>query len=206
MDWEILTYYNPFRYRGYFYDVETQWYYLQSRYYNPEWGRFINADGIIGSGGFIGQNLFAYCASNPVMFCDCTGMCYHNGVAQGMGADCPNCMAGITQPDYDKIPKAPPSTSGNYTDWEEYYVNEVNQSSLDDSGFSDIQTYFTLYMNSFTIMLGGVVDASCSVGAVSIGYLITTPVAISFHIVNPNLSTGEKGIMIGYEVETTDTK
>ena len=35
---------NPFRYRGYYYDVETGYYYLQSRYYNPEWGRFLNAD------------------------------------------------------------------------------------------------------------------------------------------------------------------
>ena len=35
---------NPFRYRGYYYDSETGFYYLQSRYYNPEWGRFLNAD------------------------------------------------------------------------------------------------------------------------------------------------------------------
>ena len=40
---------NPFRYRSYYYDKETKWYYLNSRYYNPEWGRFINADGIIGA-------------------------------------------------------------------------------------------------------------------------------------------------------------
>ena len=35
---------NPFRYRGYYYDTETKLYYLQSRYYDPEIGRFINAD------------------------------------------------------------------------------------------------------------------------------------------------------------------
>ena len=40
-----LGYYNPLRYRGYVYDQETQLYYLQSRYYNPTMGRFINADG-----------------------------------------------------------------------------------------------------------------------------------------------------------------
>ena len=33
---------NPLRYRGYYYDAETGYYYLQSRYYNPEWGRFIS--------------------------------------------------------------------------------------------------------------------------------------------------------------------
>ena len=42
----ILAAYNPFRYRGYFYDVETGLYYLQSRYYNPAWGRFLNTDGL----------------------------------------------------------------------------------------------------------------------------------------------------------------
>lgn len=53
---------NPYRYRGYRYDTETGLYYLQSRYYNPEWGRFINADGIIGHiGTFLLQNMFAYC-------------------------------------------------------------------------------------------------------------------------------------------------
>lgn len=35
---------NPFRYRGYVYDEETGLYYLRSRYYNPEWKRFLNAD------------------------------------------------------------------------------------------------------------------------------------------------------------------
>lgn len=38
---------NPFRYKGYYYDADTDLYYLQSRYYNPEWGRFLNADAIL---------------------------------------------------------------------------------------------------------------------------------------------------------------
>ena len=41
---QIASSYNPFRYRGYYYDTQTGFYYLQSRYYNPEWGRFLNAD------------------------------------------------------------------------------------------------------------------------------------------------------------------
>jgi len=63
---------NPLRYRGYVYDTETKLYYLQSRYYNPEWGRFINADKRISCvGGIIkGYNLFAYCFNNPVAFSD----------------------------------------------------------------------------------------------------------------------------------------
>ena len=63
-----------FRYRGYYYDSETGYYYLQSRYYNPQWGRFINADGYInGNGDIIGYNMFAYCSNNPVMYTDPTG-------------------------------------------------------------------------------------------------------------------------------------
>ncbi len=66
---------NPFRYRGYYYDTETGWYYLQSRYYDPQVGRFINADGIIGAnGGITGYNMFAYCNNNPVMYVDPSGM------------------------------------------------------------------------------------------------------------------------------------
>ena len=65
---------NPFRYRGYYYDSETGYYYLQTRYYNPEWGRFINADGYINANGdILGYNMFAYCGNNPVSFIDFFG-------------------------------------------------------------------------------------------------------------------------------------
>ncbi|MCM0649718.1 RHS repeat-associated core domain-containing protein [Clostridium swellfunianum] len=60
-----------FRYR---YDTETGLYYLQSRYYNPEWGRFINADGLVGeTGELLGHNMFAYCKNNPVNMEDPSG-------------------------------------------------------------------------------------------------------------------------------------
>ena len=66
--------YNPFRYRSYYYDVETGFYYLQSRYYDPTVGRFLNADGIVGAnGGIEGYNMFAYCNNNPVVFSDESG-------------------------------------------------------------------------------------------------------------------------------------
>ena len=65
---------NPFRYRGYYYDTETSLYYLQTRYYNPHWGRFINADTFINAGNeLLGYNMFAYCGNNPVMGYDPTG-------------------------------------------------------------------------------------------------------------------------------------
>ena len=66
---------NPYRYRGYRYDNESGLYYLQSRYYNPVWGRFINADGIVGANqDRLAYNLYAYSSNNPVNFCDPSGM------------------------------------------------------------------------------------------------------------------------------------
>ena len=65
---------NPLRYRSYVYDSETGYYYLQSRYYDPEIGRFINADGFVSTGqGLLGNNMFTYCGNNPVNRIDHTG-------------------------------------------------------------------------------------------------------------------------------------
>ena len=68
---------NPIRYRGYYYDKETNLYYLISRYYDPEIGRFISPDHIgyalIGVTEPNGLNLYAYCLNNPVMYSDQEG-------------------------------------------------------------------------------------------------------------------------------------
>ena len=65
---------NPLRYRGYVYDRETGLYYLQSRYYDPEIGRFINADAFAATGqGLTGNNMFTYCGNNPVVRTDPSG-------------------------------------------------------------------------------------------------------------------------------------
>ena len=66
---------NPFRYRGYYFDTETGFYYLQTRYYDPEVGRFINMDSIdyVNPEIINGLNLFAYCNNNPVMNVDPEG-------------------------------------------------------------------------------------------------------------------------------------
>ena len=74
---DLLAFYNPLRYRGYIYDSETQLYYLQSRYYDPELGRFLNADDsevlLEDYEAMLQHNLFAYCLNNPVNMYDPDG-------------------------------------------------------------------------------------------------------------------------------------
>lgn len=68
---------NPYRYRGYRYDTESKLYYLQSRYYNPVWGRFINADGTAvfrnDQKSTLQFNMYSYCMNNPIIYIDNEG-------------------------------------------------------------------------------------------------------------------------------------
>ena len=65
--------FTPITYRGYMYDQYSGLYYLQSRYYNPLYGRFLNADSIMKTGEPLGANIFAYCGNNPVNYVDYNG-------------------------------------------------------------------------------------------------------------------------------------
>ena len=70
---DTLGQHNPLRYRGYVYDNETGLYYVSSRYYDPEIGRFINADSQLNQkDSILGFNMFAYCHNNPIMYSDPT--------------------------------------------------------------------------------------------------------------------------------------
>ena len=65
---------NPIRYRSYYYDAETGWYYLNTRYYSADMCRFINADGYVQTGqGVLDKNMFAYCLNNPINKKDVNG-------------------------------------------------------------------------------------------------------------------------------------
>ena len=64
---------NPLRYRGYVYDQETGFYYLNSRYYDPAVGRFINPDSLLNQESALGNNMFAYCLNNPMNMTDTEG-------------------------------------------------------------------------------------------------------------------------------------
>uniref|UniRef100_UPI00145A27B4 RHS repeat-associated core domain-containing protein n=1 Tax=Faecalispora jeddahensis TaxID=1414721 RepID=UPI00145A27B4 len=63
---------NPFPYRGYYYDAETGLYYLNSRYYDPIIGRWINADSVLNN-DILGNNFFIYCGNNPTSRTDDNG-------------------------------------------------------------------------------------------------------------------------------------
>ena len=82
---------NPLRYRGYYYDTETGFYYLQSRYYDPASHRFINADSYTSTDttDAISCNMFAYCGNNPVIYGDDEGtdavIVIDNNAAAGAG-------------------------------------------------------------------------------------------------------------------------
>ena len=72
----VVGQYNPIRYRGYYYDTDTGFYYLQSRYYDPAIKRFINSDdtNLIGANGdFISLNPYTYCLNNPILMVDSSG-------------------------------------------------------------------------------------------------------------------------------------
>ena len=71
-DYSHIAHINPFRYRSYYYDKETNLYYLNTRYYNPVWGRFLNADSSICSDSMI-DSLYCYCNNNPVSGIDNNG-------------------------------------------------------------------------------------------------------------------------------------
>ena len=106
---------NPLRYRGYFYDDETGFYYLQSRYYDPEVGRFINPDGYISTGtGILGYNMFAYCGNNPVNNFDPSGEAFLSLLTAAAAAICAVVVvcvvAVVTSQIVDALPKNLPAS------------------------------------------------------------------------------------------------
>ena len=73
--------YNPFRYRGYYYDTDLRMYYLQSRYYDSKICRFISPDSVAylgANGDLTSYNLYSYCSNNPVNFVDPSGYAIDN--------------------------------------------------------------------------------------------------------------------------------
>ena len=87
---------NPFRYRGYYYDTESGFYYLMSRYYDPVTHRFINADGYFQPGNSIlDANMHLYCGNNPVSHSDTNGNSWFSDIAATVVESALTAMAAI---------------------------------------------------------------------------------------------------------------
>ena len=109
----LIALVNSVSYRGYFYDYDTGLYYLRSRYYDPETGRFINADDTAYLGydaSPLSMNLFVYCENNPVNSTDFFGF-----------------WASPTRYGSDYSPKLP-----NMRDKDDYYYNPSVKSTASD--------------------------------------------------------------------------
>lgn len=96
---------NPLRYRGYYYDNETGFYYLQSRYYDPAVRRFINADTYASTGqGFIGTNMFVYCGNAPTNRTDDSGEGWFSAlIGAAVGAVVGAVSAAVTGGDWTDV-------------------------------------------------------------------------------------------------------
>lgn len=80
-----IAFINPYRYRGYYYDKETNLYYVNSRYYNPAWGRFLNADGsITANKDIISNNLYSYVSNNFINNIDTSGKSWFSNTPLGI--------------------------------------------------------------------------------------------------------------------------
>ena len=94
---------NPIRYRGYYYDDETGFYYTDTRYYDPQTARFINADDesliIATPMSLTDKNLYAYCDNNPISRADRDGQFWNVVIGAAAGAVVGGVMAAITGSD-----------------------------------------------------------------------------------------------------------
>ena len=105
---------NPFRYRGYYFDVETGWYYLNARYYDPNVGRFLSPDLIlITDSGVQGYNLYQYCYNNPIIYNDSDGYMPNKNTIPPQSSGYKPGKRGIY----------PDKTSGNKYGWVDKYDN-----------------------------------------------------------------------------------
>lgn len=141
---------SPFRYRGYVYDTDTGLYYLQSRYYDPQTGRFINADDTAFIGAtctVLSGNLFAYCENNSINFIDNNGRCYF-----GYNGNLVTCHK-KSKYDKDKAIKYASDWYDSFNPHYPYYVrgdcaNFVSQ-CLHEGGINMTMDWYCIHYGSF---------------------------------------------------------
>ena len=146
---------NPLRYRGYIYDRETGFYYLNSRYYNPEVGRFLNADAFASTdiSGVLSTNMFAYCENNPVIFYDNGGT--YSFLCTELGGN------PATADKFKKEPKRTTQSAKSEIVHEDHSVKIIINDDLAMAGFAASMSLYT-----GTVAVAGVAVTSAFVAAV----------------------------------------
>ena len=189
---------NPFRYRGYYYDTESGFYYLMSRYYDPVTHRFINADGYFQPGNSIlDANMHSYCGNNPVNNSDPTG-------EHSCGAPtCPKCNASRRAfLQTEKGLKMYNDAQG--TDY--IGINDngdfIARKSVKISNGMSVASNAISWTRGTTITAAGyfIDTAGAAAGLSGLSYAVTTPLNIVSHSTNPYLTDNQKRIAVGEEL------
>lgn len=142
---------NPLRYRRYYQDSETGFYYLQSRYYDPAICRFINADSYASTGqGLIGLNMYVYCQNNPIQLEDECGNLPRNAMM--------DTLYGNYTPTVIKTAADQKSGFVNGQSVQPYSQDKFGFSTYGNSGCADIATYNAMQLTGHPISLAEVTN------------------------------------------------
>lgn len=121
----MLAEVNPFRYRGYVFDAETGLYYLRSRYYEPSWGRFLNADDVLGKiGGVTSHHIYLYCQNNPIRNSDQNGKSFMDWLRELVRAQYNSDMM-VQEMKISAVRNVATSLSGSVTDRREWPLTQA---------------------------------------------------------------------------------
>ena len=146
--YDVLAELNPFRYREYMWDGTIGLYYLKSRYYNQEYCRIINEDMLVARYMRFGDNLYTYCANNPVVYKDQQGTLAAANDELSMEQTYPEDVSQSTQVIVNSIEYTEYSTnvrlsvihtSGVITEYHDYYIEMVTSEQL--SGYQALKNY-----------------------------------------------------------------
>ena len=174
---------NPLRYRGYYYDNETGFYYLQSRYYDPANRRFINADSLSSTGqGFLGTNMFAYCNNCPTIYHDPSGHAI---------SPLTNNRTAIREGDYGKSNKRPGPRSNAARDELISYFESLTPAY-------NIEDYYGVPSNiNITVEYDGIYEKRSRVAGDLAVMVVGVAASILSHIWGPAAIIGEIATYVG---------
>ncbi len=201
---------NPFRYRGYYYDEESGLYYLNSRYYDPVTGRFVNADAYLGANGdMLAYNLFAYCSNNPINYSDPLGLYWVGSQSQKIWYTLDSRArwemeiyeGGIANCIYIDKRIASPKDIIDAQQSQQGYSNFFSAPSKADTVLSMTASFMSIERTIIT-SLGSFAELTQAQSAqLAIwGYATSTPWAIGAHIADSRLTMSQKVKLVEMEV------